>query len=628
MNRCFVLLAVSIGAFLVAPAASAVSSGPQSSASLATYVASYGYKGHAGLYGYGMGFDPKDKRILVGDVWNTRVQVYDEAGNHVLNISRSAPIGATGGINSPFGVAGDPDGNVWVADQPNARVVEFSSTGKWLQSIGYGGGPSLAEHYAVGCGNGMMTYPTSLAVDPVNRDVFVTDTACHGVWVYDQHGNFLRQFAWATASRLVPRGIGLDSASPPNVYVVGLDKYIHVFDENGALLNTFPGAPQPTDMGDARGLAVDNVNHRVYVVSAQNQKVVVFSTSGSYIATWSSAGATPFNSIRYVTTDQGGDVYVSDMYGYSVYKFDLDGNVLPWATGPQPPPGGGWTKLAGVAVDPVNGNVYGVDSFGNRVQYFATSGGQSCRSATNCPSLLGTFGERGFSGGTFDYPHVAGVDHNANAVFVDGTDRVLRFTLAGQFVSGFGSQGLSPGQFRNGPQGMRVVPGTNGNGRIYVTDPLNSRLQVFDYTGKLLSYMGSRGTGADQMRRPQALEVDPVRNVAYVSDTENNRVVMWNLTTESTVATFSGSVGGLAVRPRGLALDPSRQWLYIGDTANNRIVRVSAADLSTGAAVVTTGADTPAGHLNAPVWMQFSAFDGRLYVSDASQTIYAFTIIG
>jgi DNA-binding beta-propeller fold protein YncE len=596
---------------------------------LAAYQASYGYVGHAGLYGYGLGFDPKDQRVLVGDVWNDRVQVFNESGQHLSTIVDNAPRGVPGGFTgAPFGVAGDPDGNIWVADQASGRINEFTSTGKWVQTIGFGGAPNPGENYNVGCGGGMMLTPTSLVIDPISRDVFVTDVNCRNVLIYSNTGLFLGQFSLPGAS--LPRGIGLDSANPPNVYVVAVSGIVSTFDEGGNLESTFPTPPNPSDPADPRGLAVDNVNHRVYVVGAQNQKVVVFSTSGSYIATWSSPGTTPFNSIRYVTTDQVGDVYVSDMFGYTVHKFDLNGNVLPWATPPAPPPNGGWNHLDGVATDPVNGNVYGVDSFGNRVQYFSTTTGQSCRSATSCTPFLGAFGQRGPSNSTtaaLNYPHVAGVDHNANALFVDGTNSILRFTLTGQFVSGFGSEGMAQGQFENGPQGMRVVPGTGGNGVIYAVDPDNDRLDEFDYNGNLLAHMGSFGDGVDEMHTPRALEVDPVHNLAYVADNGNNRVVMWNLTTQHIVATFSGSVGGLSVTPRGLALDPTDTWLYIGD-GNGRIVRVSPVDLSTGAAVVTTGADTPLGHLNSPTWMQFNAFDGRLYASDDSESIYAFTITG
>jgi DNA-binding beta-propeller fold protein YncE len=625
------VLATCAAAVLGASAAPAATNSGQASPSLAAYSASYGFLGHAGLYGYGLGFDPKNQRILVGDVWNYRVQLFDESGNHVQNIAHGAPMGALGGIGAPFGVAGDPDGNVWVADQPNHRIVEFDDTGTWIQTIGLGGGPNAGENYPVGCGGGMMYFPTSLVIDPVSRDIFVTDVTCRNVWVYSNTGVFIRQFAWTIPGRPLPRGIGLDSANPPNVYVAAFNNLVYVFDENGSLQRSFPPAPHPSDMGDPRGLTVDNVNQRVYVVGAQNQKVVVFSTNGSYIATWSSAGATPFNSIRFVTTDQAGDVYVSDLYGYAVYKFDNNGNVLPWATAAQPPPNGGWNRLDGVATDPVNGNVYGVDSFANRIQYFATTGGQSCPSAKSCAAFVGAFGQRGPlnpNTPSLDYPHVVAVDHNANAVFIDGTNSVLRFTLNGQFVAGWGVRGRGVGQFWNGPQGMRVVPSGNGTGTLYTVDAGTCRIQVFDYTGKVLSYMGSCGTGTDQMRAPTALEVDPVRNVAYVADVGNNRVVMWDLTTQHIIASFSGPVGGQQVRPRGVAIDPSRTWLYIGDTANNRIVRVSAADLSSGAVAVTTGADTPQGHFKGPQWMQFGAFDGRLYVSDNSQIIYAFRITG
>jgi DNA-binding beta-propeller fold protein YncE len=131
------------------------------------------------------------------------------------------------------------------------------------------------------------------------------------------------------------------------------------------------------------------------------------------------------------------------------------------------------------------------------------------------------------------------------------------------------------------------------------------------------------------MLKPTALEVNTNLNLAYVADTGNNRVDMWNLTTKHIVATFSGPVDGLSVlQPRGLALDPTGTWLYIADAQNKRIVRVSAADLTTNPEFVTSGADTPRGAFKDPQWMQFNGFDGRLYVSDLSDHIFAFTITG
>jgi sugar lactone lactonase YvrE len=82
--------------------------------------------------------------------------------------------------------------------------------------------------------------------------------------------------------------------------------------------------------------------------------------------------------------------------------------------------------------------------------------------------------------------------------------------------------------------------------------------------------------------------------------------------------------------PRGVLLDPTGTWLYIGDTRNARVVRirVGANGISfSDPQVVSTGADTPEGNFKGPEWMEFGP-DGRLFVSDNNQRIYAFEING
>jgi DNA-binding beta-propeller fold protein YncE len=141
--------------------------------------------------------------------------------------------------------------------------------------------------------------------------------------------------------------------------------------------------------------------------------------------------------------------------------------------------------------------------------------------------------------------------------------------------------------------------------------------------------MGSCGNGPDQMAVPRQLDVDPTRGVAYVADTGHSRVVEWDLNTKHIVATFSGPIGSRSLNfPRGVALDPTRTWLYIGDSGNNRVVRVHTDLSASSAVVVTTGADTPEQSFGGPEWLTFSGNDGRLFLSDNNQVIYAFTITG
>ena len=55
----------------------------------ATYSGAYGFSGSAGLYAYGMDWDPTDNTILVGDYWNYRVWRYTTDGQLVGSVSRT-----------------------------------------------------------------------------------------------------------------------------------------------------------------------------------------------------------------------------------------------------------------------------------------------------------------------------------------------------------------------------------------------------------------------------------------------------------------------------------------------------------------------------------------------------------
>jgi DNA-binding beta-propeller fold protein YncE len=607
-------------------------------AGIASYSTSFGYTGHAGLYAYGMGYDHTDGTVLVADLWNYRVLRYTTGGTLVGTVSHIAARGATGGIGSPFGVAADSSGNVWVADQSNSRVVEFDHNGNWLQSIGAGGGPNASDKYSVGCGNGNTTIPTHIAFDPTSGNLFVSDPRCRNVYIFNPaNGSYLGQFTWPKIGTPIPRGLAVDSAG--NVYVAEFNtKKIYVFDTSGNYKSTFQPATNPDDMSDVRGLALDSTNGFVYAVGAQNNKVVKFKTNGTYVATWGYSTTTSppraFNSIRFVATDPSGNVYVSDVYGYQVWKLDSNGNVLSWATPTQPPPNGGMNQNNGIGIDPATGNLYVVDTFENRVQRFATTGTSHCLSINDCPAYQLSFGHRGplsSDNSDLDYPHVITV--GGGYVWMDSPNAVLQLDSSGNYINRWGTHGKGIGQFSNGPQGMRVIPTSSTTGLIYTTDVGNCRLQIFDYSGNLQSYASTCGSGTGQMNGPRQIDVHG--NYAYVADAGNSRIAIWNISTNPpswvgaiTKVSVSGATQNLN-QPRGVLVDPTGTWLYIADSNNLRILRVAlpttAPAAVTTAYVVSTGSDTPQTAFGGPEYLEWGP-DGRLFVSDNNHTVYAFTI--
>lgn len=600
---------------------------------VAAKVSQYGFNGHAGLYGYGVDWNPATNELIVADVWNHRILRYDAATGQALGVFATTPPGAAGGQMSPFDVEVASDGSVWVADQGFFRVIVFNPDGSWRQTIGWNGGPQPWQSFPKGCGNGALNQPTHIAEQPGTANMFVSDVLCGTITVYTPDGRYVRSWQVQPASlppglKGVPRGLDFDSAG--NLYVAEFrTKSVLVYDGTGTLLRQF--APLAT-LRDVRGLVVDRVRNLVYAVDAGDGDVQEWRTDGTPVRTWSTWGTTPLDTPRFMTVDASGNTYVSDMYGYRVFAWDVNGNAR-WATPPAPPPNGGMNNANAVSIDPVSGKVFVVDTFENRIQRFSPTDPSgrvwSCVAKTACPAFDLAFGQRGFTGNAgsaagLNYPREVASD--GYSVWTDGGHTVSQYTVDGQFVTRWNrTSGTQPGQFGVNITGMvaRATPGTNGTqGRLYTVDQGNCRIQVFDYQGNLLDYMGGCGTGADQMSNPRELSIDFAANLAYVADFGRNRIAVWDLTAKHIVASFSTFAGQTLIQPVGVVIDPTGSWVYVADTNRKRIVRVRPD--GTGSELVSVGSDLPGGAFGQPEYLAMDA-QGQLYVEDGVQ-VWSFRI--
>jgi hypothetical protein len=95
--RLLAVVAAAVGGTLVAAS-------PASAANGVTYDTSFGFNGPAGLYAYGMDYDPYDGTILVGDYWNYRVWRYTTSGQKIGVVSTPAAGGLSGGSLAPYDV--------------------------------------------------------------------------------------------------------------------------------------------------------------------------------------------------------------------------------------------------------------------------------------------------------------------------------------------------------------------------------------------------------------------------------------------------------------------------------------------------------------------------------------------
>ena len=69
-----------------------------------------------------------------------------------------------------------------------------------------------------------------------------------------------------------------------------------------------------------------------------------------------------------------------------------------------------------------------------------------------------------------------------------GNPRVAKFTRDGKFLLQFGTRGNGPGQF-----GLPHNVVVDAQGKVYVTDRDNERVEVFDSNGKFLNQWKTYG---------------------------------------------------------------------------------------------------------------------------------------
>jgi sugar lactone lactonase YvrE len=90
-----------------------------------------------------------------------------------------------------------------------------------------------------------------------------------------------------------------------------------------------------------------------------------------------------------------------------------------------------------------------------------------------------------------------------------GNHGVVRFSKDGQFIKSWGTAGSGPGQF-NGAHSI----GIDSQGRIFVCDRGNNRIQIFDQDGRLLDEW-------KQFGRPETILIT-TDDTMYVPDTQSN----------------------------------------------------------------------------------------------------------
>lgn len=171
----------------------------------------------------------------------------------------------------------------------------------------------------------------------------------------------------------------------------------------------------------------------------------------------------------------------------------------------------------GIHVDH-EGNVWIADAVGAQTSHLVPAGwGHVVYKFSPQGKLLLTLGKRGIAGDgrdTFNKPSDVLVAPNghiyvADGHFPGGNNRIVEFSPDGTFVRQWGSQGKEDGEFWD-PHALAM----DSQGRLFVGDRANSRIQLFDQYGRHLATW-------TQFGRPSGIFIDD-NDVMYVTDSESN----------------------------------------------------------------------------------------------------------
>ncbi len=469
------------------------------------------------------------------------------------------PGAAPGLFGSPFYVATDASGNVYVPDPYNNRVQKFDPLGSFLGQWGSGG-----------TGTGQFNAPTGVAID-ASGNVYITDYFNNRVQKFDANGSYLLQ--WGTAGSGLdqfngPEGIAVDPGG--NVYVGDYgNNRVEKFSALGVYLAQWGAAGAGSgQFNGPEGIAVD-ASGNVLVVDSHGNRVERFTSGGAYLGQWGGAGSGngQFNYAGAVAVDPVGNIYVADVNNARVQKFDRTGAYLAqWGT-----PGSGngqFNGLFGVAVD-VEGNVYTTEDVADRIQKFSGAGAPFTQGA---PGFLQAWGSAGAGAGQFSLPSgVAGASYasyllHPNVVYVadSNNNRIEEFTPGGTFIAQWGSSGGGNGQF-NSPSAVAA----DGLGYVYVADELNSRVEVFDQFGNYVNaWYGPNG----HMEALTGVVADGSGGVyALASGDDKVYHLASNGTTLAQWGTFGTGPGQFSF-PSGIAGDAAG-FLYIVDRNNASVMK-------------------------------------------------------
>lgn len=199
------------------------------------------------------------------------------------------------------------------------------------------------------------------------------------------------------------------------------------------------------------------------------------------------------------------------------------------------------------AIDTENRFLYVTDAAKNNVAVFDADSYKLLRTIGGPPKKEGDD-----EPGTFARPTYVAVDHDGNVYVTDTLNsRIQIFDADGQFISTFGRAGDRPGFFSR-PKGVAV----DGDGHVWVADSAQDNVQVYDRSGQLLAFFGDHGPFPGEFILPTGLTIDKQNRVIVAEQHFPGRLQVFRYVTDAEAAAEKGKDGKSEEKP---AAKPAEQ---------------------------------------------------------------------
>ncbi len=312
--------------------------------------------------------------IYVADGINHRVQKFDSSLSYQLTFGTTGIPYATdsGHFNSPYGLALDNSGNIYLAEEDGGRLIKLGSDGVAQWEIGEAGvWASDDDHFS---------RPRGVAVDGVGN-VYVADHNNHRVQIFDSAGNYVATLGSGQG------GNGDYEFQNPSGVAIGPDGKLFIADTWNHRIQVYDSSrTYLATLGETDVIGTDNAHFNaphgiyvdssgnIYVPDSYNRRVQVFDSSYNYQFTVGTTGVEGddfdhFSETRDVAVDNQGNIYVADSWNHRIQVFDSSGAYLTTIGGSWGGKNGQIRGVIGIEVDS-EGTVYITDWGNHRIQKF------------------------------------------------------------------------------------------------------------------------------------------------------------------------------------------------------------------------------------------------------------------